>query len=213
MWISHLPKASATSRGRDRDATARAILLAAKATLAEEGFSAFGVNAIARRAGCDKQLIYRYYGGLDGLAEAIGADLAAELTEELQPLSNRPPPHSYGALMKHLAACLVELLRNNKLMQQINAWEAAAPSPLVAKLIAARAKRMGQWMLEMRGALKPPLGVDAPAVNAVIIAAVQQLVLSASANGEFSGMPLRTDADWRRLHDAINTLVESVYGP
>ncbi len=181
--------------------------------LAEEGFANFGVNAIARRAGCDKQLIYRYYGGLDGLAEAIGADLAAELTADLQPLSSGPAPQSYGALMKHLALSLLELLKRNRLMQQINAWEGAAPSPLVVKLIAARAKRMGQWMFEMRGALKPPPGVDAPAMNAIIIASIQQLVVSASANGEFSGMALRTDADWRRLQDAISALVESIYGP
>lgn len=208
-----MAKTSAPNRGRDRDATARSILAAAKETLAEEGFGAFGVNAIARRAGCDKQLIYRYFGGLEGLADAIGADLATELTEELKPLSNAPAPQSYGALMKHLALSLTELLRRNRVMQQINAWEAAAPSPLVTKLIAARAKRMGLWMFEMRGSLKPPPGIDAPAVNAIIIAAVQQLVVSASANGEFSGMPLRTDADWKRLEDAISTLVESVYGP
>ena len=29
-----------------------------------------------RRAGCDKQLIYRYYGGMDGLVDAIGGELA-----------------------------------------------------------------------------------------------------------------------------------------
>lgn len=202
-----------SGRTRDRDATARAILAAAKDVLAEDGFQAFGVNAIARRAACDKQLIYRYYGGLDGLAEAIGEDLASQLTEELKPLADQPPPQTYGALMKRLALDLLELLRGNRLMQQINAWEAAASSPLVSKLIAARAKRMGLWMLQMRGALKPPEGVDAPATNAIIVAAVQQLVVSASANGEFSGMPLRTEADWQRLRDAISALVEGVYGP
>ncbi len=206
-----MAKAPPPLRSRDRDATARSILAAAKEVLAEEGFGNFGVNSIARRAGCDKQLIYRYYGGLDGLAEAIGADLAAELAEELKPLST-PAQTTYGALMKHLALSLLDLLRRNRLMQQINAWEAAAPSPLVTKLIAARAKRMGQWMFEIRGALKPPAGIDAPAVNAIVIAAVQQLVVSASANGEFSGLPLRTDADWRRLKDAVSALVEGIYG-
>lgn len=199
------------NRSRDRDGTARAILLAAKEVLADEGFQSFGVNAIARCAGCDKQLIYRYYGGLDGLAEAIGADLAEDLASELKPLSLEKPA-TYGALMKHLALALIELLRRNRLMQQINAWEAAAPSPLVTKLIAARAKRMGQWMFEMRGALKPPENVDAPATNAIIVAAVQQLVVSAAANGEFSGMPLKSDADWKRLRDAVTALVEGVYG-
>lgn len=198
-------------RGRDRDATERQILAAAKEVLAEEGFANFGVNAIARRAGCDKQLIYRYYGGLDGLADAIGADLAATLSENLEPLSS-PAPRSYAELMQRLALGLLDLLRRDRLMQQINAWEAAAPSPLVKRLIAARAKRMAIWMHTMRGTLQPPVGVDAPAVNAIIVAAIQQLVVSAAANGEFSGMPLREDADWRRLEDTLRALVTSVYG-
>lgn len=199
------------TRARDRDQTARAILVAAREVLAEQGFQAFGVNAIARRAGCDKQLIYRYYGGLEGLADAIGADLAAELTEELKAVAG-PQPQTYGALMRQLGLGLLELLRRNRLMQQINAWEAAAPSPLVARLIEARARRMGAWMMEMRGGLTPPQGVDAAASNAIVVAAVQQLVVSAAANGAFSGLPLRTEADWDRLKAALTALIAAVYG-
>ena len=58
-------------RPRNRAGTERAIFIAARTLLAEEGFQGFGVNAVARRAGCDKQLIYRYYGGLNGLIDAI----------------------------------------------------------------------------------------------------------------------------------------------
>lgn len=199
------------TRGRDREATEQLILSAAKEVLAEDGFANFGINAIARRAGCDKQLIYRYFGGLEGIAQAIGADLAATLSEELKPLSS-PAPRTYGELMRRLALGLLELLRSDRLMQQINAWEAASPSPLVKLLIGARSKRMALWMHEMRGALQPPPSVDAPAINAIIVAAVQQIVVSAGANGEFSGMPLRDEAHWQRLRDAITALVTLVYG-
>jgi hypothetical protein len=44
------------------------------------------------------------------------------------------------------------------------------------------------------------------------VAAVQQLAVSAAANGEFSGLPLREDAHWARLREAITKLVASVYG-
>ncbi len=199
------------SRARDRDGTEKSILAAAKQVLAEDGFQNFGVNAIARRAGCDKQLIYRYFNGLDGLADAIGADLATELAEDLEPLSQTPAPRTYAELMTRLALGLLDLLRGNRLMQQIHAWEAAGPSPLVKKLIVARSKRLARWMHRMRGDLAAPDGVDAPAMNAIIIAAIQQLVVSASANGEFSGMPLRTDAHWRRLRAALTRLIESIY--
>jgi AcrR family transcriptional regulator len=197
---------------RDRDATARAIVQAAKEVLGEDGFQAFGVNAIARRAGCDKQLIYRYFGGLEGLADAIGADLAEQLSEELMSLAIGPPARTYAELMEHLAFGLLELLLRNRLMQQINAWESSMPSPLVKRLVEARSRRLGAWMQEMRGELTPPKGVDAGAVNAVLIAAIQQLVLSSSASGEFAGASLKSNADWRRIKTALSTLVRAVYG-
>lgn len=202
---------AAAARTRDREATERAIVTAAKTVLAEDGFQTFGVNAIARRAGCDKQLIYRYFGGLEGLCDAIGADLATELTARLGSVTAEAP-RSYGALMRQLALDLLELQRNDRLMQQINAWEAAAPSPLVARLTAARGLRMMKWMGALRGDLKPPPGVDAPAMNAIVVAAIQQLVVSATANGSFSGMPLATEAHWSRLRDALIALTQAVYG-
>ena len=39
-------------------------------------FPPFGINAVARQAGCDKVLIYRYFNGLEGLLMAF-----AETTE------------------------------------------------------------------------------------------------------------------------------------
>jgi AcrR family transcriptional regulator len=198
-------------RRKGREATARAVLDAAKAVLAEDGFQAFGVNAIARRAGCDKQLLYRYFGGLEGLADAIGAELAVELTEELKPLSVGASPATYHELMRRLAMALFDLLRGNRLMQQINAWESAAPSPLARALAATRSQRMALWMHEMRGALAPPDDIDAPAVNAVIIAAIQQLVLAGAANGAFSGLPLQSEVDWKRAKAAILSVVDAIY--
>lgn len=67
-------------------------------------------------------------------------------------------------------------------------------------------------MFEMRGALQPPPGVDAPAINAIVIASIQQIVVSAGANGEFSGLALREDAHWERLRGALSKLLNAVYG-
>ena len=41
--------------------------------LARDGFTAIGVNAIAKQAGVDKVLIYRYFGGLPELLQTWGA--------------------------------------------------------------------------------------------------------------------------------------------
>src|SRR6185295_11786660 len=72
---------------RDRAASERALVAAAVEVLADAGFRSFGVNAVARAAGLDKQLIYRYFGGLEGLVAAVGEEVAARLGRRLSPLA------------------------------------------------------------------------------------------------------------------------------
>jgi AcrR family transcriptional regulator len=200
-----------TPRGRDREATEQAILKAARVVLARDGFQVFGVNAIAREAGCDKQLIYRYFGGLEGVGEALGARLAEDLTARLEAMSASAAPKTYVALMETLALALLDLARSDPLMLRINAWELVEASPLLKALTAARSQRMTAWMHRMRGDLAPPPGVDAPAVNAVVIAGVQHLALASMTTGAFSGLPLKRDADWVRVQAAVRALVRGVY--
>lgn len=197
-------------RGRDRERTEAAILAAAEAQLAEAGFQAFGVNAVARRAGCDKQLIYRYYGGLDGLVTAVGANLGARYAQ--QP-GQQPAAQSYGELTERLLLAFLEQFRGDRLAQRIAAWEAAERSPLVDQLAAARAQALGRWMEEARGGLTPPPGIDAPALNALLIGGIQQLVLASATMGSFAGLPLSEDRNWIRARLALRALIRGVYRP
>ena len=59
---------------RNRQQTEARIRQAALELLQAEGFENWGVNRIAREAGIDKVLLYRYFGSLDGLlAEVVEA--------------------------------------------------------------------------------------------------------------------------------------------
>ena len=59
---------------RDREATRARLIAAVGNLLAREGFKGLGVNAVAREAGVDKVLIYRYFGGLPELIVAFGRE-------------------------------------------------------------------------------------------------------------------------------------------
>ncbi|MEZ2130314.1 MULTISPECIES: TetR/AcrR family transcriptional regulator [unclassified Sinorhizobium] len=199
-------------RIRDRAATARAILVAAKSLLAEEGFQNFGINAVARRAGCDKQLIYRYYGGLDGLVEAIGADLGSWVKDHIPEDSGGMFLLTYGDLMERLILLFLEALRHDPLMRRIVAWEVSESTEQVRRLSEARSKALSAWLERMRGSLMPPKGVDTVAVNAVLFGAVQHLVLSAATGGQCAGLTLKMSKDWEKAAGAIKRLVRGVYG-
>lgn len=199
------------ARRRDRETTATALLDAAAALLAREGFHAYGVNAVAREAGCDKQLVYRYFDGADGLLDALGERLAGWIAERLRPLEALGRPRSYAELMQRLALGFLQALRDDALVRQLVAWEIAAPNPQVRRLAEARGRALATWIAAQRGALAPPDGVDAPAINALLIGGIQHLVLAAAASGGFAGVRLVDDADWERVRTALRGLIDHAF--
>lgn len=84
---------AATKRSRNPEATKASILAAARAEFAERGLDGGRVDAIARRAGANKQLVYYYFGSKDEIykaaLEASYADIRS-LERELD-LAALPP--------------------------------------------------------------------------------------------------------------------------
>jgi AcrR family transcriptional regulator len=201
----------AKDRSRDRPATERRILDAAQSILIEQGPSGFGVNAVARAAGVDKQLIYRYFGGLDGLLGALGERLAHWWQDRLLEGAPTTPPKSYGDLIEMLALRLVHIMRNEPLALQCVLWELTDGSGPVASLTAARARALGAWMARARGDLRPPEGVDAQAVNAMIVSGLSYIVLASRTSNTVIGLATQEEATWRRIETAIRVLVRGAY--
>ena len=200
------------ARRRDKDQTMRAILDAGLAVLAERGFQAFGVNEVARRAGCDKQLIYRYFDGLGGLAEAIAERLASDLTDALAARAPAGSFESYGAMVEHQILAVADLTRATPLLARIVAWELAEPSELAARLVDTRGRRLAAWAADLRGNLTPPAGVDAPALNALLIAAAQTVAAASLTQGRYVGLGLGDEAGWARARGGLAALARGVYG-
>ena len=57
---------------RSKDMSKEKLIQAVGRVIAQVGFQSLGVNQVAREAGVDKKLIYRYFGGLRGLVAAYG---------------------------------------------------------------------------------------------------------------------------------------------
>jgi AcrR family transcriptional regulator len=204
-------EAGTTDRVRDRGATAARILDAAEAILVAEGPSGFGVNAVARAAGVDKQLIYRYFGGLEGLLGALGERIAAWWQDRLLDETPDTPPASYGELMERLALRLLRVMRSEPLALQSALWELTDTSGLARTLAASRSRALGDWMARARGDLRPPDGIDAPAVNALVVSAVSYVVLAGRTADVVVGLPTDDPRTWERIEDAILRLVRGVY--
>lgn len=189
---------------RDRTATEERLIEAGFRALAQEGFAGFGVNGVARAAGCDKKLIYRYFGGLDGLLDAMGERVARDLVAALAP-ALEPRPASYAGMIERLAFALLDHLSADARFRQLRAVELLGASPPVLRFREARGRILQDWMREARGDLVPPEGIDAPAVNAILIAAVEGLALTGGAGLAPDG------AD--RAQAALRHLLRRSYAP
>ncbi len=198
------PPAKAT---RDREATEQRFIEAAARVIARDGAAGLGVNAIAAEAGADKKLIYRYFGGLDRLLEAMGANTALWLGHALS-----APQGSYGERLTRVFLAYADNLRSDPVLQKLLAWELASSSDTLRRIDAARSKAMYMLMPKVRGDEKPPEGVDAPAVNAILLAALHYMTLRGATMGGFSGLSLKTEADWQRAMSAFKGLLERTYG-
>lgn len=202
----------AKDRSRDRPATERRILDAAQSILTEQGSSGFGVNAVARAAGVDKQLIYRYFGGLDGLLAALGERLAEWWEEQLLGDAPVKPPATYSEFIEMLALRLIKILRREPLALHCMLWELTDGSSPVAALTAARAKALSGWMVRRRGDLRPPEGVDVHAVNALIVSGISYFVLASRSSRNVIGLATDDEGTWARIEAGIVTIVRAAYG-
>lgn len=203
--------ASATkAAGRSRNAVATKQFIAATAVqlLTEKGFTGLGVNAVAAAAGVDKQLIYYYFGGLDGLLRHLGSELDLWLGTPLEPVVGEPYAQaSYRLLMEYIGA-----LRKNKLVLRLLAWELVEPSEVLTELETARSIAMMGWVAALRSAAQAPApGVDAPAINALLLAGLHYLALREQSVGTFAGMDIRGEEGHARIEKAVHLITTRVY--
>jgi AcrR family transcriptional regulator len=202
-----MTRSAAKDRPRNREETEALIVDAAARVLARDGLTGFGVNAIAREAGADKVLVYRYFGDLEGLAAALGR--RSDLWLGDAPVV--PPTASYRDALWILFTAYLRTLRHSDFLRQALIVELSNVPGLSQALARARSEAAQRWFRQAVGARAAPSGVDAPAINAVLIAALHHLALAAASQGLFAGLPLKTPKDWTRVEEAFHALLAAAY--
>jgi len=193
-----------------RQATERRILAAAAGLLARNGVAGLGVNVLAREAGIGKPLIYRYFGGLQGVIAALAADPALWLGEEdlLDRLKATNPAQGYGAFLGQMLAAYGEALRGSALTRELLRWETQGGAAEGVDLDAARGEAARQLIADLAHEQTPPDMADPGALTAVLLAAAQYLSLR---GGDFAGFDLEDPGDRARLDKALARLAETAF--
>ena len=202
------------TRPRDREATKERILAAVGEVLAREGFAAIGVNAIARKAGVDKVLIYRYFGGLPQLLSAWGVSghfwprVADLLGDDPQALLDLPIAERYARFFEHF----VDELRARPLTVEILAAELAHRNELT-EILEAEREAWGKEASRVLGGADLAARPFLNGVTLLLVAGVQYLVLRSRRTRIFGGVDLQSDAGWDELKAAITALARTLFPP
>ena len=197
---------------RDSDAMRERILDAIGRMIVRDGLASVGINALAREAGCDKVLIYRYFDDLEGVYGDF-ADRSdfwwslEDLTEGIDPAK-----HSATDAIKLLLRRSAEAIRARPVTLAVLAAEPVERTPLVVALESVREKRaleLGRWMGER---FTLPRQVDVAAITLLLGVALNYLAVRARKIRVMSGVAIKTDKDWERLFAAVDTIVDGVFG-
>jgi AcrR family transcriptional regulator len=94
--------AKAKARVRDPERTSAAILAAAVREFSAKGYSGARVDAIAKRAGTNKRMLYHYFGDKNALYLAVleGVYTKIRSAEKALHLSDRDPPDAIRELVR-----------------------------------------------------------------------------------------------------------------
>ena len=203
----------AAPRIRDRSATEERILAAVGEVLARDGFGALGVNAIAREAGVDKVLIYRYFGGLSELLRSWGASgrfwppLQELLGDDAQRMLALPAAERYELFFRRFIAAL----RRRPLTVEILAAEIVQRNELTAILETEREQWGAQAEALFGGADLQRLP-HLRGVTLLLVAGVQYLLVRSRTIRIFGGVDLQSDAGWAALEASIAGLARQILG-
>jgi len=203
-----------TTGSRDKGATRQRLLEAVGTLLARDGFGALVVNAVAREAGVDKVLIYRYYGGMPDLLRAYGesGDFWPSIEEVI---GDDPSALMELSLSERWSLGLSRYagaLRRRPVTQEILAWEQVEQNELTQILQQARER----WFEELMSHFPSDAdSTDADLVSTIllIVSTIHYLVVRSRLQPDFSGLAIGTDEGWGHIDTVIATMFDRTFKP
>ena len=204
-------KGASQTRVRDREITRARLIEAVGTLLARKGFTALGVNAVAREAGVDKVLIYRYFGGLQQLIAAFGREgnfwpsIKELASGDIEAYHQLPVTEQ----LSHLSRNFIQAIRKRPITQEILAWEMVERNELTGELESVRENTMMNFFDMFFPSTDK--GPDIAAMGAIIGAGVSYLVSRGRQISIYNGVDLQSEAGWQRLEKAIDTMIRGLF--
>ena len=193
---------------RNIKATRECFLNAVESLLQKEGLRGLGINAIAREAGRDKALIYKYFGDLNGLymeyakKSRLFPTLKEMMGVSIDKILTMDPYQLTTALVKGY----LREIRKRPLTLEILRWELVEQNSLTKALSTYRSQQTNQ----IKKYFKDTEAFDISALFSILYGGLVYLMLKAKAGEKFTGLDLNSEQTWNRIENAMETLLKKL---
>jgi AcrR family transcriptional regulator len=178
---------------RDREETKTKILQAVGQVLATSGFQGLGINAIARVAGVDKVLIYRYFQDVPTLLKTFAQ--SGEYVGSLERFLAQVPDdqlQDWRSALVMFVMTYANLLHQNPLSQEIFRWELTEKNELTESLAESREVLIQKGLAWVRQKFPETVERDLESISAILLSSVTYLVLRSRTRQTFLDIDFST---------------------
>lgn len=196
---------------KNKDCTKLRLINAVSRIIEVDGFSKLGINRIARIAECDKVLIYRYFGDINGLLTewAKENDYYISIYDSLQKRINTVDKSQVQSITKQILLAQIRFLRENRMMQELLIWELSGHKKF--KVLQDIRERDGNKLQQVLNEL---IGHENGGVNqyiTVLIAAINFIILYTRQYPMFNGIDFSKEHSWEHFEKVIGNYIDTIF--
>lgn len=188
---------------RNRVETEKKILDAVGCIVETDGFEKVGINAVAKKAGIAKMLIYRYFTSIDGLLAAY-----IKLNDYWLniPLDIALDKESLIPFVVQVYKSQIMQLRDNVVMRRLLRWELGNDNPIIAAIRSQREEN-GMTLIKVVSSVSGKPIKEIAEMASLLSASITYLALLADTYPIYNGLDIANDKGWEDLIDGIEKFI------
>jgi AcrR family transcriptional regulator len=191
---------------RDRERTKGKILKAVGEVIEQHGTEKVGVNLIARTAGVNKVLIYRYFESVDGLMEQYvkSGEYTSTMADDYIENMTLVPPNERRKALTGLMQTFLTDLRERKATRDLLRWEIGTGKSMLSDARNQIATRIVDKVGEL------PDFKDTSALMAFLTAGIYYMTIATDYREKMIDVDLHTDEGWKRIENVIERIIATI---
>ncbi|SHM93920.1 TetR/AcrR family transcriptional regulator [Mucilaginibacter sp. OK098] len=199
---------------KDKEQTKRKLIDAVGIIIKTKGFSGVRISKVARQAGVDRKLVYRYFGNLDNLTETYVTenDFWMLFADKLKTVSKELDPSNSKLFISDTLQMLFKFFLKEQEMQNLILIELAGSYPIMRSIHNVR-ENIGHEILERTDDHFKNSDINFRAVAALLVGGIYYIILHTRKNGyHFADLDLKSEEGTQAIIETVAKIVDWAYG-